>query len=190
MITPVVAFIVAIEVLLLTHTPPPIIVSVFVVAMLLSIQIGPAPSRSTSYLGLMVPVSESELQPVAVLRNTNLTVPAEIPETKPALFTVATAGFELIHVPPVVGDNWLVNPAQIVDGPVKDAVAGIFTVTGNDWSEIQPVASVKVNLALPGPTAVTTPVTASTIATEGLTAAQVPEPAGDIASAVVAPIHI
>ena len=97
-----VAFTVAIDVLLLTHVPPGIEV---VVEILLSIQIGPAPTRLTTGLGLMVPDRESELQPVAVLLKINLTVPAAIPETKPALFTVAINGFELNQVPPVTGES-------------------------------------------------------------------------------------
>lgn len=100
--TPDVASIVATELLLLTQTPPDGFAEVVVV---LSIHIGDGPVRATTGLGLMVPVSVSELQPVAVRLNTNLTVPEDIPDTRPALFTVATAAFVLVQVPPVAGDN-------------------------------------------------------------------------------------
>ncbi len=185
--TPVVALTVAIELLLLTQTPPE---GFAVVAIVLSIQIGPDPTSDTTGLGLIVPVMESELQPVAVRLKMNLTVPADIPDTRPALFTVAMAAFELVHVPPVVGDNWLVKPAQIVEGPVKDTAGGVLTVTGDELSEIQPLASVNVNRALPGPTAVTTPVLASMVATEGFKAVHVPALTGETASVVVAATHI
>ena len=101
-ITPEVALIVATPALLLTQTPPD---GLAVVVVVLSIHIGDGPVSDTIGLGLMIPVSESELQPVAVRLNINLTVPEDIPDTNPALLTVAMAAFELVHVPPVVGDN-------------------------------------------------------------------------------------
>ena len=64
-----------------------------------------------------------------------------------------------------------------------------MTVTGDEASDIQPLASVKVNLALPGPTAVTTP-EELTVATKGFKAVHVPALTGETASVVVAKTHI
>lgn len=59
-----------------------------------------------------------ETQPVAVLVKVKVAEPAETPVTKPALFTVATAGLLLAQVPPLVGDKVVVNPAQMLEAPV------------------------------------------------------------------------
>lgn len=77
-----------------------------------------------------------------------------------------------------------------MEGPVKETAGGVFTVIGEELSEIQPVASVNVNRALPGPTAVTTPVVGCMVATNGFTAVQVPDPTGETASVDVAPTQI
>jgi len=109
----------------------------------LSIHIGDDPVRLTVGFADTVPFKEAEIQPVDVCVNVKLTDPADIPVTSPALVTVATAGLLLAHVPPVVGERVVVNPSQIVEGPVNDTTGGIFTVIGAVLSETQPVASVK-----------------------------------------------
>lgn len=59
----------------------------------------------------------------------NVAVPADTPVTTPALDTVATAGALLAQVPPEVGDNVVVLPAQMVFGPVILVGVSAFTVT-------------------------------------------------------------
>lgn len=63
------------------------------------------------------------------LVNVNVALPGLTPITTPAFETTATNGLELIQVPPVVGDNVVVNPLQIDDAPV------ILTV-GFGWTTI------------------------------------------------------
>lgn len=50
----------------------------------------------------------SEIQPVNPSVNVNVTVPADIPVTTPALVTVATAGLLLAQVPPLTGERLVV----------------------------------------------------------------------------------
>ena len=62
-------------------------------------------------------VDASEIQPVVVLVNTKVALPAVIPVTIPVLVIVAIAGLLLCHVPPVEGDIWVVEPMQMELGP-------------------------------------------------------------------------
>ena len=60
---------------------------------------------------------EFEEQPVSLLVNVNVIDPLDIPVTIPELDTVAIAGLLLIHVPPAEGNNVVVDPSQMVEGP-------------------------------------------------------------------------
>ena len=71
----------------------------------------------------------NETQPVLVRVNVNVAVPFETPVTTPPGVTVATELSLLVHVPPVVGDNVVVRPAQIVVAPVILTTGFAFTVT-------------------------------------------------------------
>jgi len=100
-------------------------------------------------------------------------VPAETPVTMPALLMVATAGSLLVQVPPV-GDIVVVPPIQILLAPVISATGVLLTVMAAVGAETQPVpVSVKVKVAVPADTPVTTPAL-STVATAALLLAQVP----------------
>jgi hypothetical protein len=80
--------------------------------------------------GKVLTVTEAvvALHPLAVLVKVNVAVPAAIPLTRPAFVTVATAALLLAQVPPVVGDNWLVEFIQIDELPVIATRGNIFTV--------------------------------------------------------------
>jgi hypothetical protein len=69
------------------------------------------------------------LQPVEVCVKVNVALPVATPVTTPAFVTVATALLLLLHVPPVLGNNVVVDPAQIVELPVMLTVGVVFTVT-------------------------------------------------------------
>lgn len=121
----------------------------------------------------------AETQPVLLLVKVNVAVPAVTPVTTPALVTVATAGLLLAQVPPVVGDKVVAFPIQILFEPVMLTIGAAFTVTGAVAAETQPVtASVKVKVADPADTPVTTPALV-TVAIAGLLLAQVPPVVGD-----------
>jgi hypothetical protein len=95
------------------------------------------------------------LQPVAIEVNVKLTVPAAIPVTTPALFTVALVGSLLTQVPPVVGERVIVLPTQTEDTAVT--VGGPLTVT-DEVVLLQPVTEeLKVNVTDPEATPVTKP---------------------------------
>lgn len=171
MITPELVM-VATALLSLTHTPPVVGANVVVPP----IQMVPAPVTETATLGFTVPVSAVEAQPVEVCVYVKLAVPAEIPVTKPAFVTVATPALLVDHVPPEAGDNCVVKPIHIADGPVKLTTGMMFTVILAVGADTQPEdVSVNVKFAEPGPTAVTTPPLV-TVATELLLLVQVPAP--------------
>jgi hypothetical protein len=64
-------------------------------------------------------------QPVGKV-NINLALPVVTPVTSPAFVTVATAGFVLVHVPPVVGVNCVVVPIQIALEPAMETTGEGF----------------------------------------------------------------
>lgn len=129
-----------------------------------------------------------ETQPVLVLVNVKVALPAVTPVTTPAFVTVATAGLLLTQVPPVVGDKVVVAPMQILSAPVILTTGVLLTVTGAVGIDTQPVAVlVKVKVAEPAVTAVTTP-SLVTVATAGSLLIQVPPVVGD--KPVVAPIQM
>lgn len=125
---------------------------------------------------------------MVVLVNVNVAVPAETPVTTPLLVTVATAGLLLTQLPPLVGDKPVVEPTQMLVGPVIATTGNAFTVTGEVAAETQPVVVfVKVNVEVPAETAVTTPAFV-TVATAGSLLTQVPPEVGE--SMVVAPTQM
>ena len=104
--------------------------------------------------------------------------PAETPVTTPAFVTVAVAGLLLTHVPPIVGDKVVVAFMHIEEAPVILTVGEAFTVTA-DVVLLHPVeVSVKVKVAVPAETPVTTPASV-TVATAGLLLTHVPPLVGD-----------
>ena len=97
------------------------------------------------------------VQPVAVNVKVNVAEPDATPVTRPAFVTVAAPVLLLTQVPPVLGDNVVVLPTQIVVLPVILTVGNAFTVTA-EVVLVQPVVvNVKVNEADPAATPVTTP---------------------------------
>ncbi len=102
--------------------------------------------------------------------------------------TVATEPLLLTHVPPVVGDKVVVEPAHIVDKPVILTAGKEFTVTAAVGAETQPVVEfVNVNVAEPAATPVTTPAFV-TVATDALELTHVPPTFGN--KLVVLPTQI
>lgn len=82
--------------------------------MLLPTQTGLGPVTDTTVEGKTVIIAEeSDVQPERVFVYTNRAVPLVIPVTRPLLLIVATAGFELIHVPPTDGKNCVWVAGQI-----------------------------------------------------------------------------
>lgn len=127
----------------------------------------------------------NELQPVAVSVNVNVADPTAIPVTNPELLTVAIEGLLLAHVPPVLGESWVVNPAQISSEPVIDTIGLVVTVMVRVL--VQPVPdSVNVMTEVPAETPVT--VLPLTVATPGVPLDQVPPEDGD--KLVVEPIQM
>jgi hypothetical protein len=64
--------------------------------------------------------------------------------TTPRLDTEATDGLELAHVPPVVGDNVVVEPTQIVEGPVTDTTGFGLTFMVMLGTALHPISLVTV----------------------------------------------
>jgi hypothetical protein len=125
------------------------------------------------------------LHPVAVFVNVNVTLPADTPVMTPAFVTVATAVFELAHVPPVVGDNVAVLPTQTEAGAVT---AGAATTVTEEVVLLHPVVVfVNVNVALPADTPVIIPAFV-TVATAVFELVHVPPVVGD--KVPVLPTHI
>jgi len=169
--------------LLLTHVPP--VVGDRVVVALTQILLRPVILTTGSGLTVTGSVG-NDAQPL-VLVNVKVAEPAPTPETTPALVTVATEGLLLAQVPPVVGDKVVVAPSQIVLMPVMLTTGVLLTVTGAVGADTQPVVLlVKVKVAEPAETAVTTP-SFVTVATAGLLLDHVPPVAGD--SPVISPIQ-
>ena len=99
--------------------------------------------------------------------------------TIPAFVTVATPALVLTQVPPEAGDKVVVEPTQRLVAPVILTTGMPLTVTMPVGADKQPVAVlVKVKLAVPAETPVTTPML-STVATAALLLAQVPPVDGD-----------
>lgn len=157
--------------------------------MVLPIQTAFGPVMFTPSLSSTVKVAEGlDVHPVALLVKVKVTVPSSTPVTEPLLVTVATEVLLLVHVPPVDGDNEVCEFIQMAVGPVKNTVGLSYTVTGAVASEAHPVILfVKMNVAVPAATPVTTPALL-TVAIDGLLLDQVPPIDGD--NVVVVPTHI
>jgi hypothetical protein len=98
-----------------------------------------------------------EVQP-AILVKVKVTLPKPTPVTTPAFVTVAIPVLLLVHVPPVVGDNVVLAPTQIVLGPVIFTIGFGLTVITLLGNEIQPVvAFVNLNVTEPAATPVAIP---------------------------------
>ncbi len=98
-----------------------------------------------------------ELHPVFVSVNVNVTVPGDTPVMMPPLVIVATEGLLLTHWPPDVGNIDVVPPLQIEDGPFMVMTGFPLTDTCRFPEDVQPVAAVYVNVAIPLEIPVTTP---------------------------------
>lgn len=135
--------------------------------------------EATTGSGLTVTVRVATfVQPPLVTVYDTTEVPGVIPETRPAAFTVATAGVELDQTPPEVRSaSCVVDPAQTVAVPVIAATTGrAFTVTLRAVVfEQPPEVTVYEIIALPAAIPVTSP-EALTVATAGESDAQVPPP--------------
>lgn len=100
----------------------------------------------------------SETQPVEDWVYTKVALPGLIPMTRPALLTVAMVGFKLDQLPLTVGDNEVLAPSQIVEGPIIVAAGLLFTVMVVEATDVHPVElSVNTKVAVPGATPVTMP---------------------------------
>jgi hypothetical protein len=171
----------AIAGLLLIHVPPFTGDKVVVVMA----QIEFVPVMLTAGRSLTVAVVVVALQPVDVSVYVKVTVPADIPVTTPALLTEATTGLLLAQVPPVVGDKVAVLFTQTAGMPVT--VGSAPTVTADVVLVHDDDARVKVNVADPAATPVTTPAFV-TVAIPLLLLTHVPPVVGE--SVVVLPIQI
>jgi hypothetical protein len=74
---------------------------------------------------------------VVLFIKVNVAVPAETPATTPAFVTVATDVLLLVHVPPVVGFNVVVDPTHIEEAPVMLTVGFALIVNGAVASDAQ-----------------------------------------------------
>jgi hypothetical protein len=92
-------------------------------------------------------------QPVEVLVNVKVTLPAETPVTTPALVTVAIELLLLVHVPPVLGVTLAVLPTHTVVAPPNVGAPGtVLIVTFALATEIHAfvLVTVKVYVAPAG----------------------------------------
>ena len=109
-------------------------------------------------LKTLIGLEALETQPVAVLVNTKVALPACTPVTTPALLMVAIEGSLLAQVPPETGDKVVVLPAHTTAEP-EMAVDGIgFTTIWKVEKLTQaPVFLVYVIVTLPGAFPMTRP---------------------------------
>jgi hypothetical protein len=113
-------------------------------------------------------------QPVIASVYVNVALPDATPVTTPAFVTVATAVLLLTQVPPVVGDNVVVEPTQTF---VPLTNGNTFTVTALVVAVQLVVDDVNVKVTKPDDKPVTTPELV-TEATVGLLLTQVPPVVG------------
>lgn len=136
--------------------------------------------------GLALTVTEAVVfvHPVAVSVKVKVTEPAATPVTTPSFVTVANELLVLAHVPPVVGVKVMLLPTQTAAGALTTGFA--FTVT-EEVVLLHPVEVwVKVNVALPAATPVTTPAFV-TVAMELSLLVHVPPVVGD--KVILLPTH-
>jgi hypothetical protein len=176
---------VAIAELLLAHVPPVLGLNVLVDATQIEV---PPVIDTTGFAAIEIADDGSEVHPVAVLVNVNVALPAANPVTTPPFVTVATDALLLVHVPPVVGLNVVVDPMHMLFAPVIVTAGFAFIVTLPVALDTHPVAVlVNVNVALPAATPVTTPAFV-TVATDALLLVHVPPVVG--LNVVVDPMHM
>jgi uncharacterized protein (DUF362 family) len=177
--------IVATAVLLLTHVPNVIGLTVVVLPIHNDV-LDPVILVVGRALTVTVLVA-SDGHNVVLLVNVNVAVPPLTPVTTPAFVTVATVALLLTHVPPVEGLSVVVEPSHIVLAPVILTLGFTFTVNGAVAKELHPLlVKVYVNVAVPAATAVINPALVI-VATEVLLLTQVPKVVG--LTVVVPPIH-
>jgi uncharacterized protein (DUF362 family) len=129
--------IVATAVLLLTHVPSVVGLTVVVPPMQSDV-LDPVIFVVGRALTVTVFVA-SDGHSVVLLVNVNVAVPPFTPVTTPPLVTVAIAVLLLTHVPPVVGLKVVVDPSHIVLAPVMLTVGFALTVNGDVARELHPV---------------------------------------------------
>jgi hypothetical protein len=177
--------IVATDVLLLTHVPNVVGLTV-VVLPIQSEVLDPVIFVVGRALTVTVFVA-FDGHKVVLLVNVKVTVPPLTPVTTPALVTVATPVLLLAQVPPDVGLKVVVDPTQIVLAPVMLTIGFAFTVNGDVAIELHPVlVNVYVKVAVPAATAVINPALVI-VATDVLLLTHVPNVVG--LTVVVPPIH-
>jgi hypothetical protein len=156
----------------------PVVVCVIEGSAVLIHNVGVDEAVLTVLVGLTVTAKVTLLQPVANDVYVKRVTPAPIPVTIPDEVTVATDGSPLSHIPPVVGDRVVVAPIHIKLLPVILTTGNALTVTAVVVLLQLVAEEVKVNVADPGVTPVTTPADV-TVATEGLLLTHVPPVVGD-----------
>jgi hypothetical protein len=106
---------------------------------------------------------------------------------KPLLEIEAMLGLLLVHTPPVVGDNCVVEFMHIEAGPLRATIGSGLIKIGVVGKEVHPVAEeVNVNATWPGLSAVISPALVMVAILE-LTVVQVPASGDEMV--VVSPIH-
>jgi hypothetical protein len=110
-------------------------------------------------LGFIVIVAEGKDEQANIFSTkVNVAVPGFKADTIPLFVMLAIEGLLLIQIPPVVGENEVVVPTQITDGPFIVVKGLSKTVSTIELSDLHPVRfSVKRNFALPAVNAVTIP---------------------------------
>ena len=165
----------------------PVVVCVTGVSAVLIHRFGEDEATPTVLVAITVTVLVVLLQFVVDEVKVKVADPAATPVTTPAEVTVATDVLLLTHVPPVVGDRVVVAPMHIELLPVMLTVGKALTVTAVVVLLQLVVDEVKVKVADPAATPVTTPAEV-TVATAGLLLTHVPPVVGD--KVVVAPMQI
>jgi hypothetical protein len=146
--------IVAIDGLLLCHRP-------FVVGVMDDVApthtaVGPV-KLTTGLLFTVIGAVGLDTQPLPLV-NVNVALPALTAVTTPLFVTVATEVLLDVQIPPVDGDNVLVNPTQMMSSPVIDTDGLLVTVNGEEETEVQfEELLTNVNVTIPVPTAVANP---------------------------------
>ena len=117
------------------------------------------------------------LQLVVVFKKVKVALPVATPVTTPELVTVAIELLLLVHVPPIVGDNVIVLPTQ-TEAPALTTGSALMDTALVVALQVVEVVSVKIKVALPAATPVTTPELV-TVAIELLLLVHVPPIVGD-----------
>lgn len=149
-------------------------------------------SASPFNIGVGLPFTVTGAEGLDIQPEFNVKVKVAIPwlmaVTTPELLMVATAGLELVQVPPEEGVNVVVPPTHIAVAPVIVTSGLSLTFTCSEGRDTQPEeVCVKVKVALPLDTPVTIP-ELLTVATKGLLLDHTPPVEGE--SVVVVPTQI